>query len=100
MCCRIVEMREKQVICIKTGEVLGCVGDIEIDTCCGKLVSILVFGRRGCLGFGRCEEFKIPWNCIEVIGSDTILVNFNVPDCAVRPRRRFFGAFSKDYQNF
>ncbi|MBQ7288427.1 MAG: YlmC/YmxH family sporulation protein [Clostridia bacterium] len=94
MCCRIVEMREKQVICIKTGELLGCVGDIEVDTCCGKLVSIIVFGQRGCLGFGRCEEFKIPWDCIEVIGSDTILVNFEVPHGNIRRRRGIFGALS------
>ncbi len=98
MCCSLVEMREKQVICIKTGELLGCVGDLEIDTCCGKLVAIIVFGKRGCLGFGRCEEIKIPWDCIEVIGADTILVNFEAP-VHPRQRKRFFSAFSRDYQN-
>ena len=100
MSCRIIEMREKQVICIKNGEVLGCVGDIEVDTCNGKLIAIIVYGRRGCFGFGRCEEFRIPWDCIEVIGAETILVNYNLPEYERRPRRRIFNSFSKDYQNF
>ncbi len=100
MSCRIIEMREKQVICIKNGEVLGSVGDIEVDTCNGKLIAIIVYGRRGCLGFGRCEEFRIPWDCIEVIGTETILVNYNLPEYERRPRRRIFNSFSKDYQNF
>ncbi|MDD4699793.1 MAG: YlmC/YmxH family sporulation protein [Oscillospiraceae bacterium] len=85
MCCRIVDMREKQVICIKDGTILGCVCDVEVDTCNGKLVSIVIFGKSKCFGlFGREEDSVIPWNCIEVIGKDTILVNCDPP----RPRRR------------
>ncbi|MEG1886605.1 MAG: hypothetical protein RR177_00620 [Oscillospiraceae bacterium] len=37
MCCKIVDMREKQVICIKDGTILGCVYDVEVDTCNGKV---------------------------------------------------------------
>lgn len=94
MCCRIVEMREKQVVCIKTGEVIGFIGDIEVDTCSGKLVSIIAYGRRGCLGFGKYEEFKIPWDCIEVIGSDTVLVNYEIPELRARQKGRIFDIFN------
>jgi sporulation protein YlmC with PRC-barrel domain len=42
MCCRIVDLKDKQVISIKDGCCLGYVYDVEIDTCNGKLVSIVV----------------------------------------------------------
>ena len=88
MCCRIVEMRDKQVICIKDGTIIGCVCDVEIDTSCGKLVSIVIYGRPKIFGFfGRCEDIVIPWNCIEIIGEDTILVNFEPPEMCKRHRK-------------
>ena len=37
MLCRLVDMREKQVVCIKDGAILGYVSDFEIDTDSGKL---------------------------------------------------------------
>ena len=54
---------------------LGCVTDVEIDTCTGCLVSITVFCGKGVCGFlGRGEEFTVCWKDIVVIGSDMILV--------------------------
>lgn len=87
MCCRLVEMREKQVVCIKNGTILGLVGDVEIETCTGKLTCIVVFGRKRCFGLlGRENDCRIPWEAIEVIGEDSILVNFdNIPE---RPKKR------------
>lgn len=76
MCCGIAELREKQVVCIKDGTILGPVGDVEVDTVSGKLVSIIVFGQRRIFGlFGRDNDYRVPWECIEVIGADSILVN-------------------------
>ena len=75
MNCRIVEMKDKQVICLKDGTRLGLVGDIEVDTQCGKLVAIVIFGRSRFFGLGgRDDDCVIPWNEIEVIGEDSILV--------------------------
>ena len=68
-------MREKQVVCIKDGSILGLVGDVEVDTCSGKLINIIVFGKRRI--FGRDDDFRIPWECIEVFGEDSILVNID-----------------------
>lgn len=88
MCCRIVEMRDKQVICIKDGTILGCLCDIQIDTCSGKIVSIIIYGRPKFLGlFGRCEDLVIPWDCIEIIGEETILVNFELPEIKQKRKR-------------
>ena len=41
MCCRITDMRQKQVVCIKSGTLLGYVGDVEVNTCDGKIVNIV-----------------------------------------------------------
>ncbi len=72
----LTNMREKQVVCIKDGAILGLVSDFEIDTETGHLESILIYGRRRFFGiFGRDIDCKIPWGSIEVIGEDSILVN-------------------------
>ncbi len=90
MGCRIIEMRDKQVICIKDGTIIGCVCDVEIDIQSGKLVSIVIYGRPRCFGLlGRNEDIVIPWNCIEIIGSDTILVNFDPPHGFNRKKKIF-----------
>jgi len=74
-CCSITDLRNKEVISAKTGCRIGNVSDVEIDTCNGKLVSIIIWGRGRCGGlFGRDDDIRIPWDDIEVIGDDTILV--------------------------
>ncbi len=37
-CCRIVDLRCKEVISVCDGSRLGYVNDVEIDTCSGRLV--------------------------------------------------------------
>ena len=39
MCCRILELRDKQVICIKDGTIVGAVCDLLFD----RLASSVVF---------------------------------------------------------
>lgn len=80
MLCRIDELRNKQVVCVKNGCVLGFVSDIEMDTSSGELTSIIIFGRLKFFGlFGREDDTVIPWSDIEVIGEETILVNTEPP---------------------
>lgn len=87
MQCRLVDMREKQVVCIKDGAILGYVSDFEIDTDSGKLVSIIIYGKKHLFGiFGSEGDCKIPWESIEVIGEDSILVNCD--GYTERPQRR------------
>ncbi len=76
MLCRIDELKNKQVVCVGDGCVLGFVSDVELDTENGTLTSIIIFGRPRVLGlFGHEEDIVIPWRDINVIGSETILVN-------------------------
>ncbi len=75
MKCTITDLRAKEVVNIDNGCRLGCVTDVEIDTCTGCLVSINVFCGKGICGvFGRGDEFTVCWKDIIVIGDDTILV--------------------------
>ena len=80
MRCRITDMHNKEVINIGDGSRLGCVDDVEIDTCTAQIVAIVVHGRPKCLGLlGREEDIVIGWRHISVIGEDTILVNYECP---------------------
>lgn len=72
---RIAEIKDKQVVCLEDGMILGYVGDIELDTENGKLSSIVIFGKPKGFGlFGRDDDLVIPWENISIIGEETILV--------------------------
>ena len=76
MYCRIEDLRNKQVVCVKDGCVLGFVSDVELNTTDGTLTAIVIFGRLKLFGlFGREDDVVIPWKDIEVIGPETILVS-------------------------
>ncbi len=80
MLCRIDELKNKQVVCVKDGCVLGYISDIELDTNSGRLTSIIIFGRLRFFGlFGREEDIIIPWDEISVIGNETVLVSSDPP---------------------
>ena len=75
MSCRVTDMHNKEVINICDGSRLGCVDDVEVDTCTAQLLAIIIHGRPKFFGMiGREEDIIIPWNNINVIGEDTILV--------------------------
>ena len=90
--CRIVELRMKEVINLCDGARLGYIGDVVIDVACGRVCAIVVPGPCLFFGlFGRGEDYVIPWECIDKIGDDIVLVRWDQP----RPRhekekRRFF----------
>ncbi|MBR2152475.1 MAG: YlmC/YmxH family sporulation protein [Clostridia bacterium] len=90
MCCRIVELKNKEVICIKDATRIGLVNDVEIDTCSGKVVSLVIYGKPRLFGLlGREEDIVINWDCIEVIGDDTILVSYNAAYKPLLKKNRF-----------
>ena len=76
MGCRIDELKNKQVVCVKDGCVLGYISDVELDIETGELISIIIFGRPRLFGFlGRDEDIVISWKDIKVIGNETVLVS-------------------------
>ncbi|MDO4731756.1 MAG: YlmC/YmxH family sporulation protein, partial [Clostridia bacterium] len=73
--CRLVDLCDKEVINIKTGNSLGCVCDVEFDMNCAKLTAIIIYGKPKCFGIlGRRDDIIIKWCDIDIIGEDTILV--------------------------
>lgn len=85
MGCRIAELRDKQVVCVKDGTILGYVNDVELDVDNGSLISLIVFTQSKSFFSLRREDLIIPWNKIEVIGQDTILVNWDAPEFIKTP---------------
>ena len=83
--CRVADFRYKDVVCVNDGTRLGCVCDVEIDTGTASLVSIVIYGKYRLFGLlGREDDIVIGWNDIQLIGEDTILVNYCCP--VKRPR--------------
>ena len=76
MSSRIGDLKNKQVVCVKNGCVLGYISDVDINTVDGNIEAIVIFGRLRLFGIlGREEDIVIPWRDIEVIGQETILIN-------------------------
>ena len=75
MICKVDDLKEKQVVCVKNGSVIGTVSDVEFNTENGTLTSLVIYGKHSFLGlFGKESDIIIPWSEIEVIGNETILV--------------------------
>ena len=86
MICRVAELRRKEVISMKDGTRIGAVCDAEMDTSSARLTAIVVYGRPKLFGLlGREEDIIIRWPDIQVIGDDTVLVNYQE---RIRVRRR------------
>lgn len=74
-CCTISELRCREVINLCDGGRLGYVNDLKIDLFSGRITALLLPPAGGVLGMlGRGEELCVPWDCIERIGEDIILV--------------------------
>ena len=80
MIARISDMHEKEVINICDGTRLGYVDDLEVDTCTAQITALVIGGCNRLFGLLKKEQdIVIRWEDIEVIGDETILVNFTCP---------------------
>jgi len=76
MDCRIVDLRYREVVNICNGLRLGCVSDVLIEIGTGRVTALIVPGPLRFFGlFGREEDYIIPWECIDRIGEDIILIS-------------------------
>lgn len=91
MNCRIADLRNKQVVCIKNGCVLGYVYDLEFNTSNGSITAIVIPGKSKLFGFlGHDDDLIVPWQEIEVIGSETVLVTTDCDNFIKQTKKRFF----------
>ena len=72
--CNTAVLRDKDVINLCNGVKLGCPEDFEFNVCDGKIIALVVEGEASAFGFGKHDEFIIPWDKIQCIGEDAILV--------------------------
>ena len=98
MHCRVNELKRKYVINVRNGSKLGTAADVEIDTATSMVTAIVIRGRLRLWGLlGREEDIVVPWQNIEVIGEDTILVNHDLPEGEhTRASGKFFQFLSED----
>ena len=78
--CSTEDIRKKEVINLCDGARLGCATDFEVSICDAKLLA-LVIPAGGWLGIGRSDRIVIPWENIQCIGEDTILVKMESLSC-------------------
>lgn len=93
MNCRFTDLRHKEVISTCDGTRIGFVDDVIVDTKTARVISIVIFGRSGMFGFfGKCDDYIIPWEKIELIGEDTIIISCCTPNPTKREKKRRFNA--------
>ncbi|NMA95255.1 MAG: YlmC/YmxH family sporulation protein [Clostridiales bacterium] len=73
------DFRQKEVINIRDGRRLGYVVDMEFNLYEGRISAIVVPGSNKLLGFLKGnDDLIIPWEQIEKVGDDVILVDIDV----------------------
>ncbi len=90
---RFSELCEKDVVNCNDGALLGSVSDIEIshDDC----TATALFVECNKEFFRKHNDIRIPWDKIEKIGKDVIIINFCPPIQKEKhpdkqPKRHFF----------
>jgi YlmC/YmxH family sporulation protein len=70
------ELRVKDVVNVVDGRKLGAITDLELDLDRGVVTALIVAGPSRLKGFfGREQDLAIPWERIQKIGEDVILVH-------------------------
>lgn len=85
------DLCEKDVINCSDGAILGNVSDLEICISECKVTAIIIDNHKGL--FCKKEKIRIPWEKIEKIGVDVIIVNYcslPIPDKCEIKQKRFF----------
>ena len=85
----VYELCERDVVNVTTGQNLGKVDDISLET--ASITGVILYGRLKLFGLlGREEDTAIPWGDIEKIGTDVLLVRTAV-SAPPRSRKKLFG---------
>ena len=84
------ELKKKEVVNVSTGKNEGKKTDLVIDSNSGKILKIIVPGKRGIL---CSENLEIDFDCIEKIGDDIVLYRNPTPkktECCHNENERLF----------
>lgn len=72
-------LKEREVINVSDGRRLGNVCDLRMDIDKGIVTALIVPGECNFLGISKGDNIMIPWECIERIGDDIIIVKAQGP---------------------
>lgn len=88
---------DKCVINLCDGKNLGYTCDVRFSCDDGRICALVLPKEQGIFTFGKCENIIIPWDKVECIGEDAILVRININECECECRgkekdkkKRFF----------
>jgi YlmC/YmxH family sporulation protein len=74
---KLEDLRHKEVIDLRTGEKLGYIDDVELDTDSRTIRGFVIYGRRCFWGlFRREEDLFIPCESVRLYGKDVLLTDF------------------------
>lgn len=93
-----LQLTQKDVINLCSGENLGCIHDIEISIREQRVTALILPGKGGLLGVGRTTELVIPWCKVECVGEDAILVRLSAQEmssCCMPKRKNVRTIFGK-----
>lgn len=72
---RGIDFRQKEVVNINNGKILGFVIDVDAELNAGAIKNIVVARTTGIIkSLGGKNNITIPWEKIKLIGEDVILV--------------------------
>ncbi len=75
MLCSLSELRRKEIVDTKTGEILGRADDIRFDTETSDVKTVIIYGRPKLFGLlGRDCDLAVRFEDISLIGKDAVLV--------------------------
>lgn len=76
----LLELCKKDVIQLEEGAKLGRADDLRINDKTAQPEGLILLGRPRLFGLlGRQPDVFIPWQDVEKIGADVILVNTKIP---------------------
>ena len=73
------ELTKKQVVNVCDGKILGCICDLGLDLCDGRIKSVILPGSGVFASLSAKNRIVIPCCDIERIGDDVILVKYVAP---------------------
>jgi YlmC/YmxH family sporulation protein len=74
------ELCKKEVVQLEQGVCLGKIDDLTIDPDTAAVQELIMLGRPKLFGLlGREESLTIPWEEVEKIGVDAILIRTELP---------------------
>lgn len=89
MKCTLSDLRNKEVINLKTGQRLGFVADVEFEMPEGRITALIIPGQRKMGGLMPGDtDYCLPWDSISRMGDDIILTEVCHPHPHLRPDRK------------